>query len=149
MDNISNTGTKNLYNVTLDFITIDNDIYDISKSVHIYTKDRMEEEKTIYISIDENVTIQDFYQATNIADSMIEILENYRDPDTIIINIVPYRVRCEGDNQLANRLTSIYEYLGFREFTFNDNDIVMVYMNSAGIRIFNVGLDRKEYDYGK
>lgn len=151
MDNISNVGPKNLYDVTSDTIVIDNqedDLHDLSKSVHIYTKERMIKEKALYISKYEDATIEDFYKANNIADSMIEILEANSDPDIIIINTVPSDIRLKGDNELANRLTSIYEYLGFRELELDDN-IVMIYMNSAGIRIFNVSLDRKEYDYGK
>lgn len=151
MDNISNVGPKNLYDITSDTIVIDNqedDLHDLSKSVHIYTKERMIKEKALYISKYEDVTIEDFYKANNIADSMIEILEANSDPDIIIINTVPSDIRLKGDNELANRLTSIYEYLGFRELELDDN-IVMIYMNSAGIRIFNVSLDRKEYDYGK
>ena len=151
MDNISNVGPKNLYDVTLDSIVIDNqedDLHDLSKSVHIYTKERMIKEKVLYISKYEDATIEDYYKANNIADSMIEILEANSDPDIIIINTVPSDIRLKGDNELANRLTSIYEYLGFRELELDDN-IVMIYMNSAGIRIFNLTLDRKEYDYGK
>ena len=151
MDNISNVGPKNLYDVTSDSIVIDNqedDLHDLSKSIHIYTKERMIKEKVLYISKYEDATIEDFYKANNIADSMIEILEANSDHDIIIINTVPSDIRLKGDNELANRLTSIYEYLGFRELELDDN-IVMIYMNSAGIRIFNVSLDRKEYDYGK
>ena len=151
MDNISNVGPKNLYDVTSDSIVIDNqedDLHDLSKSIHIYTKERMIKEKVLYISKYEDATIEDFYKANNIADSMIEILEANSDHDIIIINTVPSDIRLKGDNELANRLTSIYEYLGFRELELDDN-IVMIYMNSAGIRIFNLTLDRKEYDYGK
>ena len=151
MDNISNVGPKNLYSISSDSIVIDNqedDLHDLSKSVHIYTKERMIKEKVLYISKYEDATIEDFYKANNIADSMIEILEANSDPDIIIINTVPSDIRLKGDNELANRLTSIYEYLGFRELELDDN-IVMIYMNNAGIRIFNVSLDRKEYDYGK
>ena len=151
MDNISNVGPKNLYDVTSDTIVIDNqedDLHDLSKSVHIYTKERMIKEKVLYISKYEDATIEDYYRANNIADSMIEILEANSDPDIIIINTVPSDIRLKGENELANRLTSIYEYLGFRELELDDN-IVMIYMNSAGIRIFNLTLDRKEYDYGK
>ena len=151
MDNISNVGPKNLYDITSDTIVIDNqedDLHDLSKSVHIYTKERMIKEKALYISTYEDATIEDYYKANNIADSMIEILEANSDPDIIIINTVPSDIRLKGDNELANRLTSIYEYLGFRELELDDN-IVMIYMNSAGIRIFNASLDRKEYDYGK
>lgn len=151
MDNISNVGPKNLYSISSDSIVIDNqedDLHDLSKSVHIYTKERMIKEKVLYISKYEDATIEDFYKANNIADSMIEILEANSDPDIIIINTVPSDIRLKGENELANRLASIYEYLGFRELELDDN-IVMIYMNSAGIRIFNVSLDRKEYDYGK
>ena len=151
MDNISNVGPKNLYSISSDSIVIDNqedDLHDLSKSIHIYTKERMIKEKVLYISKYEDATIEDYYKANNIADSMIEILEANSDPDIIIINTVPSDIRLKGDNELANRLTSIYEYLGFRELELDDN-IVMIYMNSAGIRIFNVSLDRKEYDYGK
>ena len=151
MDNISNVGPKNLYSISSDSIVIDNqedDLHDLSKSIHIYTKERMIKEKVLYISKYEDATIEDYYKANNIADSMIEILEANSDPDIIIINTVPSDIRLKGDNELANRLTSIYEYLGFRELELDDN-IVMIYMNSAGIRIFNLTLDRKEYDYGK
>ena len=69
MDNISNVGPKNLYDVTLDSIVIDNqedDLHDLSKSVHIYTKERMIKEKALYISKYEDAIIEDFYKSRDI-----------------------------------------------------------------------------------
>ena len=149
MDNISKVEPKELYTVLNTFLYEDDDKISLNKIIYNYTRGRIDDNKVVYILKNQKSTINDYYYANNIADSLIEILENHSDPEELIINMVPHTIKRDGDNVLADRLISIYEYLGFRQLDLIEDYIIMVYMNSTGIRIFNITLDRKEYDYGK
>ena len=147
MDNISMVEPKELYHVIKTDLS-DKSENSLDQAIINYTRGRIDRDKVISIHINPNISALDFYYGNNIADSMIKILDIYRGTDTLIINMVPTELR-KIDSLHATRIISIYEYLGFRELELNEDYTIMVYMNSTGIRLFNLTLDRKEYDYGK
>ena len=147
MDNISIVEPKELYHVIKTDLS-DKSENSLDQAIINYTRGRIDRDKVISIYINPNISALDFYYGNNIADSMIKILDKYRGTDTLIINMIPVEIR-KIDSLHAARIISLYEYLGFRELELNENYTIMVYMNSTGIRLFNLTLDRKEYDYGK
>ena len=147
MDNISTVEPKELYHVIKTDLS-DKSENSLDQAIINYTRGRIDRDKVISIHINPNITVPDFYYSNNIADSMIKILDKYRGADILIINMIPVEVR-KIDSLHAARIISLYEYLGFRELELNEDYTIMVYMNSTGIRLFNLTLDRKEYDYGK
>ena len=147
MDNISIVEPKELYHVIKTDLS-DKSENSLDQAMINYTRGRIDRDKVISIHINPNISALDFYYGNNIADSMIKILDKYRGTDTLIINMIPVEIR-KIDSLHAARIISLYEYLGFRELELNENYTIMVYMNSTGIRLFNLTLDRKEYDYGK
>lgn len=149
MDNISITEPKELYHV-IKIDLSDKSENSLDQAILNYTRGRIDKDKVISIHINPNIAIYDFYYANNIADSMIKILDEYSNTDTLIINMIPTELRkSEVDSLYSTRIISAYEYLGFRELELNKDYTIMVYMNSTGLRLFNSTLDRKEYDYGK
>lgn len=107
--------------------------------------------------------MKNFMYSNNILDAMTEILDNYCDPSTLIINIVPYELNYwtqyydslgiddeiyMTDKQIA-QVVNKFEYLGFRATPSNNDNNVLIYMNSAGINVYNNKLRIMEYDYGK
>lgn len=147
MDNIFIVEPKELYHV-IKIDLSDKSENSLDQAIINYTRGRIDKDNVISIHINPNITVPDFYYGNNIADSMIKILDKYSGTDTLIINMIPVEIR-KIDSLHAARIVSIYEYLGFRELKLNENYTIMVYMNSTGIRLFNLTLDRKEYDYGK
>ena len=147
MDNISTVEPKELYHVIKTDLS-DKSENSLDQAIINYTRGRIDRDKVISIHINPNISALDFYYGNNIADSMIKILDKYRGTDTLIINMIPVEIR-KIDSLHAARIISLYEYLGFRELELNEDYTIMVYMNITGIRLFNLTLDRKEYDYGK
>ena len=147
MDNISIVEPKELYHVIKTDLS-DKSENSLDQAIINYTRGRIDRDKVISIHINPNISALDFYYGNNIADSMIKILDKYRGTDTLIINMIPVEIR-KIDSLHAARIISLYEYLGFRELELNEDYTIMVYMNITGIRLFNLTLDRKEYDYGK
>ena len=145
MDNVSGIESKELY---ISNIMDMNSNDPLVQSILNYTAGRID--KGIFISIKPDINISDFYYATNKADSMINILDNNSDDRVLIVNTIPIELKTSNmDISFINKVISIYEYLGFRELELNEDYTVMIYMNSTGIRLFNLTLNRKEYDYGK
>ena len=185
MNNISGTGNKKLYLVT-DYNLIENgrqfdnfEVYPGAEYMNeikntdqeatystlanailntIYHSLRGRIDKVICISCHEN-SIYNFMQATNVLDTLAEILDIYNEPNTLIINIVPFELNYIASEDEINipkfeidNLVNKFEYLGFRSLPMAESEQdmnILMYMNPAGINVCNATLKTMEYDYGK